>query len=492
MTKSYYLKYRPQKVAELDLKNIREQLESVLASERVPHAWLFTGPKGTGKTSSARIVAKSINCLEKKTGEFEPCNQCEACKVITKGESMDILEIDAASNRGIDDIRELRERIKLSPSNLNYKVYIIDEVHMLTTEAFNALLKTLEEPPEHAVFVLCTTEEHKIPETIKSRCLQFQFRNATLKEVKRSLSRVVEGEEIKIKDKALDQIAQKSGGSFRDAVKVLEQLSFENKKISQKEVEKILGESGQLDEFLKALKSQKVKPALAWVSQKIEQGADFEQLGKSLLSELRQAWLSKNQVVDYQGFAVEFSQAELRNLIELVVQHLSGASGRIEPALPLEMVAVDWCGEEDPTSPEASGGKESQGAREPESQRAREPEGKSKVNKKGLKTLKSNWGKLLKVLKPKNHSITALLKAAQPANFDGETALIEVFYEFHKSQLESDRCRRLFEEALKEVLGNNVSARFQLGEKPKSMSKKTKVIKKEKDLADEAEEIFSI
>ena len=231
---TYYLKYRPQKVSELDLISVRESLEKILKSKKIPHAFLFSGPKGIGKTSAARIFAKSINCLGKRK-DFEPCNKCDVCQEITNGSSLDLIEIDAASNRGIDDIRSLREKIKLSPARCRYKVYIVDEAHMLTTEAFNALLKTLEEPPAHAVFILCTTEPEKLPKTIVSRCLQIKFQKAKKEEVINSLKRVVKGEKLEVEKEVLAEISVNAEGSFRDAQKILDQLSLANRKISLKE-----------------------------------------------------------------------------------------------------------------------------------------------------------------------------------------------------------------------------------------------------------------
>ncbi|PIV01497.1 DNA polymerase III, subunit gamma and tau, partial [Candidatus Shapirobacteria bacterium CG03_land_8_20_14_0_80_39_12] len=189
MTVSFYLKYRPQKFLDLDSSEAREELLKIFKSEKIPHALLFSGPRGIGKTSAARIVAKAVNCEKvqsteyKEHREFEPCNQCDSCISITNGTNVDILEIDAASNRGIDDIKELREKIKLSPASAKYKVYIIDEAHMLTPEAFNALLKTLEEPPKHAIFILCTTDPEKLPKTIISRCQRINFKKASNKEI---------------------------------------------------------------------------------------------------------------------------------------------------------------------------------------------------------------------------------------------------------------------------------------------------------------------
>jgi DNA polymerase III subunit gamma/tau len=215
----FYRKYRPQKIDDLDNRDVRETLTSVLSQAVPPHAFLFTGPKGLGKTSSARIVAKVVNCTglsankeqNKKISiskslvqsskldagaSIEPCDKCESCISIADGTNMDILEIDAASNRGIDEIRDLKEKIRLAPLSSKMKVYIIDEVHMLTTEAFNALLKTLEEPPAHAMFILCTTEAQKLPATIVSRCLHVAFRKATEEELVRSFERISKGEKL--------------------------------------------------------------------------------------------------------------------------------------------------------------------------------------------------------------------------------------------------------------------------------------------------------
>src|SRR3990167_11069809 len=225
----FYRKYRPQTIEELDSKEVREKLTSILLRPSSFHALLFTGPKGLGKTSAARIVAKAVNCEKindyskgkKMTpiksglkGSLEPCNKCHQCVSITNGTNIDILEIDGASNRGIDEIRDLREKIKLSPALAFRKVYIIDEVHMLTTEAFNALLKTLEEPPNHVIFILCTTEPHKVPQTIASRCFHMAFKKATANELVRAFLRIAKKEKISVDKEALFKISEFSDGSL--------------------------------------------------------------------------------------------------------------------------------------------------------------------------------------------------------------------------------------------------------------------------------------
>ncbi|MCX6725760.1 MAG: DNA polymerase III subunit gamma/tau [Candidatus Shapirobacteria bacterium] len=287
-SKTFYLKYRPQKVSDLDLTDVRENLQKILKSQKVPHAFLFSGPKGTGKTSAARIIAKTINCPHKKEND-EPCNKCDICQEITSGSAMDLIEIDAASNRGIDDIRSLREKIKLSPARCQYKVYIIDEVHMLTTEAFNALLKTLEEPPAHAVFILCTTEAHKLPKTIISRCLQIKFRKSKPEELVHSLERVVKGEKLNLEKGVLESIAKEADGSFRDGQKILDQLATGQEKISLIESEKLLGQIEELkpEKLLVFIAQKEAKKALLEIDRIVNFGADLDVYLQNLLEKLR-------------------------------------------------------------------------------------------------------------------------------------------------------------------------------------------------------------
>src|SRR3990172_2163032 len=222
---TFYLKYRPQKIDDLDLNDVRETLTKIVKSENIPHAFLFSGPKGSGKTSAARILAKVVNCEKRQKSHppagGEPCNKCAQCTSITNGNNIDVIELDAASHRGIDDIRTLREGVMLAPARAKKKVYIIDEAHMLTTEASNALLKTLEEPPAHVVFILATTNPEKLIGTVRSRTTYISFRKATLEEIEHSLKKVVIGEKMKVDKKVLEDVAKAANGSFRDAIKLL-------------------------------------------------------------------------------------------------------------------------------------------------------------------------------------------------------------------------------------------------------------------------------
>ena len=213
----FYTQYRPQRFSELvGLDKVAQAILSQLAKGAIPHALFFCGPRGTGKTTTARLVAKALNCA-KPGKDNEPCGKCPSCKAVAAGRFLDLIEIDAASNRGIDDIRDLREKIKLLPTEAKYKVYIIDEVHMLTTEAFNALLKTLEEPPKHAVFILCTTDPQKVPATIKSRCQRFEFKRASVASVVQKLETIVADQQVAVAKEDLKLIAAASQGGFRDA-----------------------------------------------------------------------------------------------------------------------------------------------------------------------------------------------------------------------------------------------------------------------------------
>jgi DNA polymerase-3 subunit gamma/tau len=235
-------KYRPQRFNEVvGQSHISLTLQNAIKSNRISHAYLFTGSRGIGKTSTARILAKSLNCLNPTKG-YNPCNECQNCIEITAGRSIDVLEIDGASNRGIDQIRDLRENVKYPPSNSKYRIFIIDEVHMLTKEAFNALLKTLEEPPEHTIFIFATTEPQKIPATIISRCQRYDFRRIPTSQIVSQLKNITESENIEVPESVLIILAKKSEGSMRDAESLLDQLiSFSGGKITEESAKQILG-----------------------------------------------------------------------------------------------------------------------------------------------------------------------------------------------------------------------------------------------------------
>src|SRR5689334_19726739 len=241
MTQALYRKWRPQLWDEVvSQEHIVQTLKNAVASGRVAHAYLFSGPRGTGKTTAARLLAKAVNCLAKDAGK-RPCNECDHCLAVNENRFMDLIEIDAASNTSVEDVRDLRDKINFAPSQGAYKVYIIDEVHMLSTAAFNALLKTLEEPPPHAIFVLATTEIHKIPATVLSRCQRHEFRRVPVDEIVANLKKIVRAEKIQADEEALTLIARQSAGGMRDAQSLLDQLSSTGDKITLTLAQQVLG-----------------------------------------------------------------------------------------------------------------------------------------------------------------------------------------------------------------------------------------------------------
>ena len=241
MHKALYRAYRPQNFEDVvGQQHIIRTLKNQIENNNVGHAYLFAGTRGTGKTSTAKIFARAVNCVQSK--DQEPCNECEVCKDIINDNIMDVVEIDAASNNSVDDIRELRESVKYSPTKAKYKVYIIDEVHMLSQGAFNALLKTLEEPPSYIIFILATTEPHKIPATILSRCQRFDFKRVTVNDMSERMKKICNEENIEVEDKALNLIARNAQGALRDALSILDQcISFGGNKIEYKDVVELLG-----------------------------------------------------------------------------------------------------------------------------------------------------------------------------------------------------------------------------------------------------------
>src|SRR5438034_2881817 len=282
-------KFRPQVFEDVvGQKPIVQTLQNAIQMGRVGHAYLFSGPRGVGKTTTARILAKGLNCREGPT--ITPCNRCPSCEEIASGKSIDVLEIDAASNTGVDNIRELRESAKYAAARSRYKIFIIDEVHMLSTSAFNALLKILEEPPPHIVFIMATTERHKLPATILSRCQQFVFRTISPAEIHAHLRQIADREGVKIDDRAVSYIVKASEGSMRDAQSLLDQIiSFSGQEVVDEDVRDVLGfiPSESLDRTVAALAAHDSKALLNNIEIVVDQGLNIQQYVREFISRVR-------------------------------------------------------------------------------------------------------------------------------------------------------------------------------------------------------------
>lgn len=324
---SLYRKWRSQDFDEIIGQNhITQTLKNAIESDRISHAYLFCGPRGTGKTSVARIFAKALNCEKGPTKN--PCCKCQNCQKIKNGHSVDVIEIDAASNRGIDEIRDLREKVRYAPVEGKYKVYIIDEVHMLTQEAFNALLKTLEEPPSHVVFILATTEIQKVPVTIESRCQRLDFKRIPSAEIKAHLQAIAREEKINIDDKALELVVRAGEGSMRDSVSLLDQLcSYAGNTITSDNVVELLGSSD--DEMLfsisNALLNKDISKAIASIKEGIEQGKSVHQLVRDLLMHFRN---------------LLFIKANAQEALEVSTEHLKGLEKQAGVFQPVELIKI--------------------------------------------------------------------------------------------------------------------------------------------------------
>ncbi|OGM26115.1 DNA polymerase III, subunit gamma and tau [Candidatus Woesebacteria bacterium RIFCSPHIGHO2_02_FULL_38_9] len=488
-----YLKYRPQTLEELDLTSVRDQLTKIVKSGKIPHAFLFLGPKGTGKTSAARILAKIINCqvsqprVDASLGG--PCNKCDQCVSITNGSNLDVIELDAASNRGIDDIRNLREGVKLAPTRAKKKVYIIDEAHMLTTEASNAFLKTLEEPPSHVIFILATTNPEKLIATVRSRLTNIVFKKASVQEVKRQLARVITGEKVTVENGVLEIIARASDGSFRDSVKILEQLIVETKSLKKSDVEEFLFRNREyrVDELLKFLADNDSKKSLQEIENVVNSGESIRDYLQVIIQRVRSALLAK-EGLEGEDF-IFFDKKDLLKILDLFFEARANSSITPIAQLPLEVAVLKWCNSGN--SPSAIS---HQTSSHPESSDDHsEP---STQNVRPKKIDEETWKRILAVVKPKNASLEALLRAAKPIDFDGKNLNLGVFYKFHKERLETNQYKRIFEDTVGTVVGKNISVVFTLTEPPKKELELAKdesrlTDAKDEDIIKAAKEIFS-
>ncbi|MBI2589530.1 DNA polymerase III subunit gamma/tau [Candidatus Berkelbacteria bacterium] len=485
---NFYRTYRPQKFAELvGQEHVKRTLANAVQKGEVAHAYLFSGPRGVGKTSVARILAMALNCADQKTKNkppkktYEPCGQCQVCQAIRAGNNLNVIEIDAASNRGIDEIRSLKESVNFKPSNQNYRVYIIDEVHMLTKEAFNALLKTLEEPPSHAIFILATTELYKVPETIISRTQHFEFKRALNHEIVDHLRTIAGREKIIITDEALDLVALHADGGLRDALSLLDQLAaLGADEITTEQVRFLLGiaPEAELIELLGVVLTGQLKLAHSILEKFAQHGYDPAVLADDLIMILRHGiWLANRvQVKGSEGLQKLFERVDAKkNLAELValIRRLFEAKQQQRwaptPMLPLELALIDI--------------KSVRGAESQKQTQVEAPTQNSLKKKPGVETaiqresLQSNaedqkpsdlsalWQKIITLIHAKNAPLAALLRSAKLVSLEETTCQIEVPFGFYADRVRDRKNAAILGEVFQAVVGRLIQVHCQVGGK---------------------------
>jgi DNA polymerase III subunit gamma/tau len=508
-SQSLYRKYRPTSFEPsqyIGQEHVARTLRNAIVLDRVAHAYLFCGPRGTGKTSTARLLAKAVNC-EAEDPEQRPCNQCPSCLAINSGSVVDIIEIDAASNRGVDDIRDLREKVRYAPTQLRVKFYIIDEAHQLTRDAFNAFLKTLEEPPDHVKFVLATTEADKLPDTVASRCQRFDFHRFPVESTVQHLKNVADAEQIEAEEEALLLIARHATGSLRDALGLLDQLALygdqdtDNRRLNAETVRQVLGLSHneRLTGMVGAIADSDAGEGLRLITEATDSGEDIHQLNRQMTGYLRLLLHiragGKPPEADQTAIdlANRFSLDHLTALVRTFSEIDAASNKSSYPQLPLELAVVRAIvGEQAPANvvemhqpaapapqaaspaPQASypapaEASKRQPANIQEERAARsaprqdpapekpEPQAPSPQARPApqsgsanamLEHLVANWSHIRRDVKAENSRIAALLSSADPANVTGEQIILAAPYEFHRNKLNEDNVRQVIERVL--------------------------------------------
>lgn len=485
-----YRKYRPQTFAEVaGQEPIKITLSYEITSGKIAHAYLFCGPRAIGKTTMARLLAKSINCEKRKKTENDPCNTCQSCLEITQGNSLDVAEIDAASHTGVDNVRDvIIASARVAPTRSYYKIFIIDEAHMLSVAAFNALLKTLEEPPAQVVFILCTTEAHKLPTTIISRCQRFDFRKIGYSEIVKKLSRIATAEDIKIEPAVIEAIARHANGHMRDAESLLGQVialggtteSVKGKKITLEEAELIIPRNllKEAIDCLEMLIPKDAAGAVAYINTLAEDGADLKILALEIVEVTRQAVLQKINPALASSTGLEFGESLENRLLELsgrfevtelsfLIERFTSAAKEIKDApivqLPLELAMIDFCFG-------TAVSDRAQTISRPLTNLTVTPTKNSPVAEKKSKKITPNsatpiftkaaletlWQELLIRIKQHNHSLAFVLKSCAPLGVEEGNVQLAFKYKIHYDRMNDPAIRDLVEGLLQEISGQAV------------------------------------
>ncbi|WP_031546739.1 DNA polymerase III subunit gamma/tau [Salinicoccus luteus] len=491
-----YRAFRPQTFEDVvGQKHVTKTLRNAIIRDKESHAYLFSGPRGTGKTSIAKIFAKALNC--RFGAEGEPCNECDICMSITEGSANDVIEIDAASNNGVDEIRNIREKVKYAPSEAMYKVYIIDEVHMLTTGAFNALLKTLEEPPGHAIFILATTEPHKIPATIISRCQRFDFKAIELNEIVERLKYVAKSESLEYEADAIEYIARTSEGGMRDALSIMDQvIAYSNDAITLDDAIMITGgiKSEELNEWLKLIDHRDSREAFIKYHQFIEEGKDPTRLIHELVYYIRDIILMKHdgeidedvafahtedkvlyEMIDVLNDAMVMMRFSVNTSVhlEVVIVKLIQVLNRNDRAV--EPQAVDLSHIEQKLAEldkKLSNYSQASSNQAPEPQRSTESQSRSSkgfslrqiekvldnANKEDLVKLKDDWPKVYQHVEEKGyHALRSLIKDSEPVAASDTHVLLKFKSDLHSDLINKDEKKRQeLEAVIPSIIGKDV------------------------------------
>ena len=496
---AFALKYRPQNFSEVvGQEHVVVSLENAIRSDRVHHAYLFSGPRGVGKTSLARILAKSLNCFQGPT--LTPCGKCSSCIEIAKGQSLDIIEIDGASNRGIDDIRTLRENVKLSAANSRYKIYIVDEVHMLTQEAFNALLKTLEEPPAHVKFIFATTHPHKVLPTILSRCQKFQFNLISLEKIVGKLKKIAAAEKVKIGESLLYTIGRAAGGSIRDAESLLDQLTpIILEKGSLEDIFSFLGiiDEESLNQALKALIKKDLSACLSFVDKTVKDGKDLGIFLNAFIEHLRNLLLAKISLKNFKELSDvspqskefisklsgEVSTSDILKVIDLLIEAKELSQRLNTVRIPLELALIRYAQPISVDNPKKNNPTNNPKPVENEKIEVNididdfdleienitpQEEDKGKLSEdieEGapcdnaiVGQLKNRWKEVISFMQRKRAALASHLSFAQPVSSRGSVVTIAFSPQdyFHKESVESSKNLKFIEEIVSKLINKTV------------------------------------